>query len=53
MHGKFDASFKNEAINLGVGLIFYAVVDLIIAAIIKKTPPFQPIIDETDADPTV
>lgn len=51
MHGKFDASLKNEAVNLGVGLIFYAVVDLVIAAIIKKNPPLQPIIDETD--PTI
>ncbi|MCQ6956725.1 DUF4199 domain-containing protein [Mucilaginibacter aquariorum] len=49
--GKFDASFKNEAINLGVGIIIYAVIDLIIAAIIKKTPPLAPIIDDTD--PTV
>jgi hypothetical protein len=48
---KFAATGKNEAINLGVGLIIYAVVDLIIAAIIKKNPPLQPIIDETD--PTV
>lgn len=51
MNGKFDASLKNEAVNLGVGLIFYAVIDLIIAAIIKKNPPFTPIVEDTD--PTV
>lgn len=49
--GKFDANFKNEAINLGVGIIIYAVIDLIIAAIVKKQAPLVPITDEQD--PTV
>ncbi|TSD66570.1 DUF4199 domain-containing protein [Inquilinus sp. KBS0705] len=46
LDGKFNATIKNEATNLGIGLIIYAVIDLIIAAIIKKNPPFAPIIEE-------
>ena len=51
MDGKFAATPKNEAINLGVGLLVYAIIDLIIAAIIKKSPPMFVPIDETD--PTI
>ena len=50
--GKFEATGKNEAINLGVGVIIYAIIDLIIAAIIKKSAPLKPVIEE-EGDPTV
>jgi len=49
MDGKMDATAKNEAINLGIGIIIYAIIDLIIAAIIKKNPPFAPIIEDENA----
>jgi F0F1-type ATP synthase assembly protein I len=53
MDGKFAATPKNEAVNLGIGLLVYAIIDLIIAAIIKKNPPMFAPIDETETDPTV
>jgi hypothetical protein len=55
MSDKFNASPMNELRNLGVGIIIYAVIDLIIAASIKKNPPFAPIIDDEQvvSDPTV
>ena len=48
---KSAVSLKNELVNLGIGIIVYAVIDLIIAAIIKKNPPAFAPIQETD--PTV
>jgi hypothetical protein len=52
-NGEFEAklqpTFKNELTGIGFGLLFYAVIDLIIAAIIKKNPPmFAPVPDELD-----
>ncbi|MES2277416.1 MAG: DUF4199 domain-containing protein [Bacteroidota bacterium] len=55
-NGEFEAklqpTFKNELTAVGIGLLIYAIIDLIIAAIIKKNPPmFAPVPDELD--PTV
>ncbi|MBK0378963.1 DUF4199 domain-containing protein [Mucilaginibacter segetis] len=52
---KFKPTFKNELTNFGFGLLIYAVIDLIIAAIIKKRPPmFAPVVeDDLDTDPVV
>ena len=51
MPAKLAPTLKNEAVNLGLGLLVYAVIDLIIAAIIKKNQPmFVPV---EELDPTV
>jgi len=50
LEGKFDPTFKNIATNLGIGIVVYIIIDLIIAAIIKKNPPIVMIVEE---DPTV
>jgi hypothetical protein len=53
-NGDFEArlqpTFKNELTNFGVGLLIYAIIDLIIAASIKKEPP---LFDVIDPEPTV
>jgi len=44
---KFAPSVKNELIGFGGALVLYAIINLIIAACIKKNPPmFAPIVDE-------
>ena len=44
---KLEPNLKNEAMALGGGLLFYVIVDLIVAASIKKTAPlFAPLTDE-------
>jgi len=45
---RLQPTFKNALTNLGIGLLFYAVIDLIIAAIIKKEPPLFAIDPEAE-----
>jgi len=55
MGDKFNATPMSELRNLGVGIVIYAVIDLIIAASIKKNPPLALITDDEQvvSDPTV
>ncbi|MES2063797.1 MAG: DUF4199 domain-containing protein [Bacteroidota bacterium] len=55
MGDKFNATPMSELRNLGVGIVIYAVIDLIIAASIKKNPPLAFITDDEQvvSDPTV
>jgi hypothetical protein len=47
VEGKLQPTITNMGVNLGIGLVIYAVIDLIIAAIIKKNPPlFAPVDDD-------
>jgi len=49
---RLQPTFKNISTNLGIGLLVYAIIDLIIAAIIKKSPPLFAI-DPEASEPTV
>ncbi|MDB5116814.1 MAG: hypothetical protein JWQ79_2306 [Mucilaginibacter sp.] len=47
---KLEPTLKNEVTSLGFGLIIYAVIDLIIAACVKKQKPYNSL--ENAIDPT-
>lgn len=48
---KLEPTFKNEAVAFGFGLVFYVIIDLIIAACIKKYKPLNSL--DGAIDPTV